>query len=491
MPVLRMLKGAALLAVAAAITLLAVRAYDAQRGEPLRPWHTFVPDELTAEEIDEASWARYIEAEGALFADVRAEVTEQLDPEDAVAFNRYYARSPVYPEQFRPDWNRSHIFEPVGRPLGAAVFLHGLTDSPYSSRHIAQRYRDQGYVVVAIRIPGHGTVPGGLTGVGWEDWLAAARLAVREARRLGGPAVPLHVIGYSNGGALALMYALNALEDDGLPRPDRLVLVSPMVGITAFARFVGLAALPAIFPAFARAAWISTLPEFNPFKYNSFPVRAARESYLLTDALQRQILSLAERNGLARLPPIITFQSVVDFTVSTRAIIDSLYVHLPANGSELVLFDLNRNSKLGPLLRSSAETSLERLLPPAPRRYGTAVVTNGVASGSAIERVVAAGTIEETTRPLPLDYPPDVYSLSHVALPFPISDALYGLQPEPTESFGVSLGTVAARGERDVLIVSLDWLLRINSNPFFPYMIDRLWAFAAAEPQPAARAFTE
>ena len=58
-----------------------------------------------------------------------------------------------------------------------------------------------------------------------------------------------------------------------------------------------------------------------------------------------------ERDGqLAHLPPILTFQSVIDFTVSTRAIITALYAHLPANGSELVLFDLNRDAKLGPLL---------------------------------------------------------------------------------------------------------------------------------------------
>jgi hypothetical protein len=36
-----------------------------------------------------------------------------------------------------------------------------------------------------------------------------------------------------------------------------------MIGITRFARFAGLAALPAILPAFAKAAWLSVLPEFN------------------------------------------------------------------------------------------------------------------------------------------------------------------------------------------------------------------------------------
>ena len=81
------------------------------------------------------------------------------------------------------DWNRSYILEPDGPAVGAVVLLHGLTDSPYSLRHVARRYRDRGFVAVAIRMPGHGTVPAALTDVEWEDWDAATRLAVREARR--------------------------------------------------------------------------------------------------------------------------------------------------------------------------------------------------------------------------------------------------------------------------------------------------------------------
>ena len=94
------------------------------------------------------------------------------------------------------------------------------------------------------------------------------------------------MVGFSNGGALAMQYALDAIEDPQLPRPDRLILVSPMIGITAFARFAGLAALPAILPAFAKAAWLGIVPEFNPFKYNSFPINGARQSHRLTQALQ-------------------------------------------------------------------------------------------------------------------------------------------------------------------------------------------------------------
>ena len=66
------------------------------------------------------------------------------------------------------------------------------------------------------------------------------------------------------------------------------------------------------------------------------------------------------------------------------------------------------------------------------------------------------------------------YSLSHVALPFPVSDALYGAEPDPSENFGENLGTLAPRGERNVLIASLDSLMPASSNPFFPYMTDRI-----------------
>ena len=472
---LRYLKRGAVLLAVIAITLIAVRIYDTQRGPPLELWHTYAPPELETDQIESADWSRYLAAEQATFDAVRAEVTAKLDPGDRIPVNRYFDGSPVYPGRFAQDWNRSYVLEPEGAPVGAAVFLHGLTDSPYSQRHIAERYRARGYVAIAIRLPGHGTVPGALAEVEWKDWMAATRLAVREARRRIGPSLPLHLVGFSNGGALATKYALDALEDPQLSRPDRLVLISPMIGITAFARFAGFAGLPALLPAFAKAAWLSILPEFNPFKYNSFPVNGARQSWQVTQALQRQIGRLARDGQLDGLPPVLTFQSVIDFTVSTRAIVASLYVHLPANGSELVLFDVNRDAKLGPLLRSASDAVLSRLLPPTPRRFRTTIVTNAAAGGSeVVERVIEAGADTEQERPLGLLYPPGVFSLSHVAVPFPPSDGLYGFDPDPTEDFGIRLGTVAARGEVGALIVSLDSLLRMSSNPFFPYLLARI-----------------
>jgi alpha-beta hydrolase superfamily lysophospholipase len=307
----RLLKWGTLLFALPVAVLLGIRAYDAQRGLPLEPWHTFTPHELTARKLADLDWNGYLAAENALFEEVRSHVTRKLDPEDRVPSNRYYAESPVYPGNLPNDWNRSYILEPDGQPVGAVVLLHGLTDSPYSLRHIARRYREDGFVAIAIRLPAHGTVPAALTDVEWEDWSEATRLAAREARRRVGTSRPLHLVGFSNGGALAMKYALDAIDEPRLSRPERIVLISPMIGITNLARFAGVFGWPAIFPAFAKASWLSVMPEFNPFKYNSFPINGARQSSLLIRELQEQIARQAGSGRLGGLPPILTFQSVM------------------------------------------------------------------------------------------------------------------------------------------------------------------------------------
>lgn len=472
-----------LLVLAALVAFLAIRAWDSQRGPPLEVWHTHIPEELGAEALDAASWDDYLAQEAAIFADLVREVSQELEPDDHVPYNRYFAASPLYPGSFATDWNRSYVLEPAGPPRGAVVLLHGLTDSPYSLRHVAERYRANGFVGIAIRLPGHGTVPAGLLDVEWAEWTAATRLAVREAERRIGPDAPLHIVGFSNGGALALKYAMEAIDREDLRQADQLVLVSPMVGITAFARFAGIAGWPALFPRWAKAAWIAIVPEFIPFKYNSFPINGARQSHQVTMALQADLRRHEEAGRLGLLPPVLTFQSVVDFTVSTHAVVNTLHARLPAGRSEVVLFDANRSTKFGPLLRADPEAVLSRLLPAAPRGFKTTIVTNIDPDRlEVVARVTEAGSTSETvTPPLGLFYPADVFSLSHVAVPFPVTDSLYGLRPEPEEEFGISLGAMATRGERGILVVSIDALLRIASNPFFDFMIERIEAVIPPE----------
>jgi alpha-beta hydrolase superfamily lysophospholipase len=473
--VFKILKRSLALLLTLLVVILAWRVYDSLRAPHLERWHTFVPNEASAAQIAKLDWAGYLEVEKKLFEQVRSEVTDQLPEEARVDSNRYFADSPLYPGRFKQDWNRSYILAPAGTPVGAVVLLHGLTDSPYSLRHVARRYVRDGFVAVAIRLPGHGTVPAGLSKVEWEQWMAATHLAVREARRLSPAPTPLHVVGFSNGGALTMKYALDALDDQALARPDHLVLFAPMIGITSTARFAGIFGWPAFIPAFDKAAWLGIVPEFNPFKFNSFPVNGARQSSLVARRLQAQIDRHAREDNLKGLAPVLTFQSVVDFTVSTRAIVSALYAKLPANGSELVLFDLNRNAKIGPMLRRSTDTVLDRLLPEAPRNFRSTIITNADRStANVVARTIEAGATAEQVTDLGLAFPPGVFSLSHLAIPFPLNDPLYGMEPDMSEDYGANLGAMATRGERGILVVSIDSLARMSSNPFFDFILQRI-----------------
>lgn len=480
-------KWAAILVAVFFIAVLAIRAWDSQQGDPLAPWQTFVPDELNASQLDATDWKGYLAAEQRAFDEVHSEVTGKLDDTQRVSTNRYFDGAPMYPGHFAHDWNHSYVLEPKGKPVGAVVLIHGLTDSPYSLRDIAELYRERGFVAIGLRVPAHGTVPGALTRAQWQDWLAATRLAVREARRRVGPDAPLHMVGYSNGGALALKYTLDAREDPALAMPSRLVLLSPMIGLTSFARFAGVAGWPALLPRFAKAAWLDLLPEYNPYKYNSFPVNAAKQSYLLTAAIHSQITRMAKAQALGKLPPILTFQSVIDDTVSAPAVLRTLYAQLPDNGSEIVLFDVNRNHRFDSLLRASSRQALSRLLPSDPQRYRITVITNAAENDShTVARSTPVGSTQSTATPLAIDYPDTIFSLSHIALPFPPNDPLYGTQPDLSENYGVRLGTQAPRGERGALVLNLDAVLRISSNPFYPYVHERVEQ--VIPPAPAAQA---
>jgi len=486
----KILKGILLLVVLLMVGVWAYLAFTAWHAAPLRAWHTFIPREMTVDALEAANWQEYLAYEDQVFKEVYEHVVRTLPESEKTLMNRYYENSLVYPPRLAHDWNRSYVLHPEGELKGVVVLLHGLTDTPYSLRHVARLYAQNGFAAFGVRLPGHGTVPAGLAEINWQDWVAATHLTVREAAQVAGPDKALHIVGFSNGGALAIKYILDAVENPALPRADRVVLLSPMVGITRFARFVGLVSIPAYFPAFANAAWLSVLPEFNPFKYNSFPVNGARQSSLLCSSLQRQIERLSTTEAFSTLPPILTFQSVLDYTVSTSAILYYFYAFLPENGSELVLYDVNRASFLGWMLRDTALTSLQRIIPEGPQRYTLSVIKNR-APGDPMTMLATkkAGEKEAVNMDLDYIYPKTVFSLSHGAIPFPENDPLYGTSPAPEEAYryGINLGNLVLRGERGALLVPMDAMLRMSWNPFFTLMLGKITT-GIADPRPPAAA---
>lgn len=459
-----------LVLVAIFATILLVRGFDSRRMPDLKPWHKAKLPEFRAGSGAPGTLAEYLELEDRLFQSLETQVYDRVEAADQLPFNRFHQGSLSDPGRQPHNWNRTFELEPEQR-RGAALLLHGLTDSPYSVRAVGEALRDQGFYVLGLRVPGHGTIPASLTTVRWADWLAAAELGYKHVRGIAGEGEPVFVGGYSTGGALALRMVLDAVEEGRDDLPDRLFLFSPAIGVTKAAAFANWHKVLSWIPFFEKLKWASIDAEFDPFKYNSFPKNAGDQVYLLTKSSKRKIGALADQGLLGKLPPMLAFQSLVDTTIVVKDLIE-LYGRLePGSGSELVLFDTNRRERFRDLIKDRGTPLLQPLVESRELPYALTVVTNrGDRSAQAVARRKPPQSDFRPDEPLGARWPRQVYSLSHVAVPFPPYDPIYGAESEAA----LPLGRLHPRGEKSLLTVPISSLMRLRFNPFFDYMRERI-----------------
>jgi hypothetical protein len=312
---------------------------------------------------------------------------------------------------------------------------------------------------------------------------AAVRLAMEHLLiQVGGK--PLHIIGYSTGATLALKYSLDVIEGNSGSEPASLVLISPAIRIHPLAGFAAVKNWLSKMPGLGGLAWLDVMPEFDPYKYNSFATNAGDIVYRLTQSVSRRIANLTRSDSKIKLPPILVFKSTVDATVSTDAVIDRLLSKLAPHRHELVLFDINRLTLKSSLLVSDPGPMTKRLLADQNLPFAVSLVSNTTPeSTEVVVRQKAPLSSEESITPLNLAWPPGVISLSHVALPFSPDDPLYGVH-QPKGSKTVFLGQMAIKGERNLLRFPADWLLRLRHNPFYDYLETRVIGWLdKAEPE--------
>ena len=127
-------------------TLVVGGALDARwRLSDLKPWHHAAPGaEFRAGDLDDAfTLSTYLQREDEVFRQVEDEVEASLALEDQTPVNRYFPGSRSHYSRVGRDWNRSFELEP-SEVRGGALLVHGLTDSPYSMRAVAEVLRDWG-----------------------------------------------------------------------------------------------------------------------------------------------------------------------------------------------------------------------------------------------------------------------------------------------------------------------------------------------------------
>ena len=457
------------------ITLLAVFVVLLEKRPDLNIWHEAELDAEFTTESPVSDFSEYIQLEEKLFQQLEEKVYAKVRPENRHLLNRFNHGSMSDPDRWPQNWNRTFELSRAA-PEAGVLLLHGLSDSPYSLRNIGQALHAAGATVIGLRIPGHGTAPSGLVEVRWQDMTAAVRLAMNHLQKTAN-GKPLFIIGYSNGSALAVHYALSTLDDPQLPKPDGLVMVSPAIGVTPLAAFAVWQARLGLLLGLDKLAWNSIEVEYDPYKYNSFAVNAGDQVYRLTSEIQNLLKKNMAAGRLQQLPPILAFQSVVDTTVSFRAVVEGLYGKLPAAGHELVLFDINRINESAKFFTNDPKAYLDKMFSNAQLPYTLTLAANENETSRQVSFIQkTAGKTAAYSESLGIEWPPKTHSLSRVALPFPKSDPLYG-ENSSAENPGVHLGSIALQGERGVLQVSAAAMLRLRWNPFYPYLEQRVFDF--------------
>jgi alpha-beta hydrolase superfamily lysophospholipase len=461
----------ALTAVLAAAAFLYGWARFAGTLPALHGWHRQAPaSEFRAADARPGyAFDDYLRQEEVVFRQLKALVDGPWKSEAVSRFDRFRAGSVCNPENtLDRNWNRSFVLR-ADKPVGGVLLVHGLSDSPYSLRAMAERLHAEGYTVVGLRVPGHGTCPRALAESTWEDWTAAMKIAVAGVRRLIPEGTPLVLAGYSNGGALSVHYAASALEDKSLPAVNAVVLFSPMIGISPLARVSRLYRAVARLSGNEKALWSDVDAEVDPFKYCSWPMNANEQAWALTREVERRLAAIEKSGRMGRMPPILAMQSAVDATVVVPRLISTLFDRLaPGGASELVLFDVNRVAWLDNLLSLSFEREIRPRLERKDLPFKLTVVMNAAPDSLAVEAKTRAGGLLTET-PLNESWPRDVFSLSHIAVPIPPTDPIYGTA-EATAKSGLPLGSLNMRGERGVLTISDSMFIRQRNNPFYRFM---------------------
>jgi esterase/lipase len=213
------------------------------------------------------------------------------------------------------DDNLPFFLDHGARTRNTVVMIHGLTDSPWFMRSLGEVLYQQGYNVIALLLPGHGTKPEDLFTVTKEQWQQEVDRGLAIAAGLG---EHISLAGFSTGGTLAL----DALRRHPELKAEKLFLFSPALAINESNQTeVSLG---------CKAPWLAThllgqytgsadAVENDPHRYNKMALNGVCQLYYLTNDIQngqaKQVLD-SLRSGTG----VFAVESEADKTVSPAAV---------------------------------------------------------------------------------------------------------------------------------------------------------------------------
>ncbi|MFT4561374.1 MAG: esterase/lipase [Gammaproteobacteria bacterium] len=197
------------------------------------------------------------------------------------------------------------FLEPENGSGQGVLLIHGFLASPAEVRAMGDRLTGSGYTVLGVRLKGHGTSPWDLRERSWQDWYASVD---RGFDTLRGICANVSVLGFSTGGALALLLAAR--------RPTEILSVLSVCAPIKF-RNKNLRFVPLMYGANKVVRWLSKYEGVIPFRpnesehphinYRNIPIRGLYE-------LTRMVAQL--KNELEQVScPVCIVQSTEDTVV--------------------------------------------------------------------------------------------------------------------------------------------------------------------------------
>jgi len=218
-------------------------------------------------------------------ADAATEQKPDIFPPPQTDFSRYIDESQVYIARHQMQ-HRSEVSVNINSPFeisaqkdvpyrGRFLLIHGLNDSPFVWSDIAQSLSSLGFDVRAILLQGSGTTPRAMLDISYRDWLQDVRqhLANWESDD-----TPIYLGGFSLGGVLATILALEN------PSVDGLLLISPAY----HSKLNHLLRWSWLYQRFNPWMFGGMIIEDNPAKYNSIPINSVTQYFNTSRYLKHQ-----------------------------------------------------------------------------------------------------------------------------------------------------------------------------------------------------------
>lgn len=205
------------------------------------------------------------------------------------------------------------------------LLIHGLFDSPFSIKDLAEHLCQQGLLCRAVLLPGHGSTAEELLDVSYQEWIETVGFGIETLKH---DVENIILVGYSTGAALAAYYALNDPSIKGI------VMLAPLVKIkTPVSRLLHLDAISKWFNKHRQ--WLVKHDEIDYVKYTSITFNSVKQVAQLTTVVNK----LQQQKSLSC--PIFMALSNEDKVISSKQAIN-LFLKYHHPDSELLLYTLQK-----------------------------------------------------------------------------------------------------------------------------------------------------